>query len=136
MTPIDIQKITKYWLTTSEKDLEVARFLFKQKYYPQSLFFCHLCLEKMLKYGFQKRKNKTAPFTHDLKRLAGLSGLALGKIQAEILDNISAFNISGRYVEDKFEFYKKYNRQDFAQKYLRTTESLIIWLKQEFQKKN
>ena len=136
MLSANVQKTMEYWLTTSQKDLEVARFLFKQKYYPQCLFFCHLCLEKMLKYGFQKKKNKTAPFTHDLKRLAGLSGLILSQAKADALDEIATFNIAGRYVEDKLEFYKKYNRKDFSEKYLTKTENLILWLKKEFQNKN
>jgi len=48
---------------------------------------------------------------------------------------ISTFNIAGRYADEKFEFYKRYNKRESAQKYLKITQSLFLWLKEELQKK-
>lgn len=46
-----------------------------------------------------------------------------------------ANNIAGRYADTKLKFYQKYNKKDYAQKYLKITEDLLLWLKKEFQKK-
>jgi len=48
---------------------------------------------------------------------------------------IFTFNIAGRYADAKFEFYKKYNKKEYAQKYLKITKDLLLWLKKEFHKK-
>jgi len=42
-------KVIDFWIESSEEDFKVATGLFKLKHYPQSLFFCHLSLEKLLK---------------------------------------------------------------------------------------
>lgn len=76
-----------------------------------------------------------SPYIHDLRRLAEFAKIKLTSKQKQILDKISTFNIAGRYADEKFEFYKKYNRKEYAQKYLKITEDLILWLKKEFQKK-
>jgi len=131
----NFQTTIKYWMQGSSKDFEAANALFEKKLYSQSLFFCHLSLEKILKALFMKRAKKIPPFTHDLRRLAELAGLDLDKKRQEVLDEISIFNIAGRYAEEKLKFYKKYNNRKIAAKYLGITKDLVIWLKKEFQKK-
>ena len=72
---------------------------------------------------------------HDLRRIADKAGLNLDAEKIALLDDISAFNISGRYPEEKFLLYEKYNKKDIAEKYLNITKDLVLWLKKEFQKK-
>ncbi len=125
----------KYWLDGSQKDFQVAQSLFKSKHYPQCLFFCHLSLEKLLKAMVVKITKDYPPFIHDLRRLAEIAGLELDAKKKEYLDTISTFNIAGRYADEKFEFYKKYNKKEYAKKYLEITNKLSLWLKKESLKK-
>ncbi|MBI4691824.1 MAG: HEPN domain-containing protein [Candidatus Terrybacteria bacterium] len=125
----DFQKNIKYWLDGSKRDLQVAENLFKSKYYPQCLFFCHLSLEKFLKALVIKTTKDYPPFIHDLRRLAEIANIKLDSRQKQILDKISTFNIAGRYADDKFEFYKKFNKKEYAEKYLKLTEEMHLWLK-------
>lgn len=131
----NFQKTIEYWKKSSSKDFKVANTLFERKFYSQALFFCHLSLEKILKALFMKKIQKIPPFTHDLRKLAKLTGLDLAKERQEVLDEISIFNIAGRYAEEKLKFYKKYNNKKIAAKYLEITKGLLLWLKKEFQKK-
>lgn len=131
----NFQKTIKYWIEGSSNDFQAANILFEKKFYPQALFFCHLRLEKILKAFFMKKAQKTPPFVHDLRRLAELVEMDLTKERQKVLDEISIFNIAGRYVEEKFEFYKKYNSEKIVAKYLKITKDLLKWLKEEFQKK-
>lgn len=131
----NINKAIKYWSESSEEDLKVAQSLFKSKYYPQCLFFCHLSLEKLLKAIVVKSTEDYPPYIHDLRRLAEIAKLKLNTEQKQVLDKISTFNIAGRYADEKFEFYKRYNKRESAQKYLKITQSLFLWLKKELQKK-
>ena len=131
----NIKKNIKYWLDSSKKDFEVAQGLFKLKHYPQCLFFCHLSVEKILKAIVVKITKKYPPYVHGLRRLAELGEIKLTLEQKKILDEIFTFNIAGRYKDAKLEFYKKYNKKEYAQKYLAITKNLLLWLKKEFQKK-
>jgi len=124
-----------YWLAGSEKDFDVAKGLYKLKHYPQCLFFCHLSLEKLLKAIVSKRTKDFPPLIHDLRRLAEISKIKLDSDKKGFLDKISTFNIAGRYAEEKFEFYKKYNKKEYAEKYLKITKELLVWLKKEYLKK-
>ena len=125
----------QYWLNGSKKDFQVAQSLFKSKHYPQCLFFCHLSIEKFLKGIVAQVIKDYPPFTHDLKKLAKMANLDLDLKQKQFLEIISTFNIAGRYADAKMKFYKKYNKKEYAQKYLKITQDLLLWLKKEFQKK-
>jgi len=131
----NFQKSIKYWQESSSKDFKAAKSLFEKKLYPQCLFFCHLTLEKLLKALVIKVIKKHPPYIHDLRKLAEVAKIDLTEERQKFLDEISIFNISGRYPEEKFEFYKKYNKKEIATRYLKITKDLILWLKKEFQKK-
>jgi len=131
----NIQENIKYWLESSKKDFRAAQSLFESKHYAQCLFFCHLSLEKMLKGLTVKSAKKYPLYTHDLRRLAEIAKIDLDIQQRKYLDKIFTFNIAGRYADAKFEFYKKYNKKEYVQRYLKITENLLLWLKKEFQKK-
>lgn len=128
-------KIIDFWIGSSVKDFEVASGLFKLKHFPQSLFFCHLTLEKLLKGLIVKHTKENPPFSHDLQKLVILTGFKMNKEYIDILNEISSFNIAGRYGDEKFEFYKKFDKKDIAKKYLNFTKELILWLKKESQKR-
>jgi len=44
-----LKKIVEYWQKTAMRDYETMLGLFKIKRYPESLFFGHIALEKILK---------------------------------------------------------------------------------------
>lgn len=126
---LQLEKNIKQWISGADKDLEVAESLLKSKHYPQCLFFCHLSIEKLLKALIVKETKNHPPFIHDLRRLAEIAEIKLDIKQKLILDKISTFNIAGRYADKKFEFYKKYNNKEYAQKYFLITKKLFLWLK-------
>ncbi|MCL5010972.1 MAG: HEPN domain-containing protein [Patescibacteria group bacterium] len=130
--------------------------MFEGKKYADCLFFCHLALEKTLKSAVVQKfiicspffmlektlksavvqkTREVAPYIHDLRRLTELAGISLGTKKERVLDEISAFNIAGRYPEEKLDFYKSYNKKAIAERYLQTTNDLILWLKKKLIKK-
>ena len=131
----NFKKDIKYWLGSSRKDFRVAQNLLSLKHYPHCLFFCHLSIEKLLKAITIKVNRQYPPHTHDLRKLAELANMGLSPKQEQILEIISTFNIAGRYADAKFKFYQKYNKKEYAQKYLKITKELLLWLRKEFQKR-
>lgn len=131
----NFKKLIEYWRESSLIDFKAAKSLFEKKFYAHCLFFCHLSLEKLLKALVMEKTSETAPYTHDLLRLANIAEINLDKEKTEILEIISTFNMSGRYLEEKVDFHKKYNKKEIVEKYLNITNNLLTWLTKIFQKK-
>ena len=130
----DIQIQIAFWKKSAQRSFDAARVLFENKHYDHCLFFCHLSLEKLLKGLVVKNTKKPAPYIHDLAHLANLAKLEIEKGQIENLRIITTFNISGRYQEDKYAFYKKCDKK-YSEDYLKISKKLFLWLKKEYQKK-
>src|SRR6056297_2829913 len=95
-----------YWINSANHDLEVAETLFQNGKYDWCLFIAHLVLEKTLKACYVKFHKAFPPRSHDLVRLADLVGIRLDDATLEFLDSFNTFNISTRYPDEKFKFYK------------------------------
>jgi len=102
---IDVDKIVKHWIDTSEEDFQTMLSLFDSKSYGWSLFLGHISIEKLLKAYYVGKYKKHATFTHNLYRLAELNGLELTEEYADWLDKITSFNLNARYDDYKREFY-------------------------------
>lgn len=127
----EFKKTIAYFQESASRDWALAQQLFERKYYSYSLFFCHLTLEKILKAVVVKRTDEAAPFTHDLVKLAELAKLPVDKETVLSLDEITKFNVSTRYDDEQFAFYKKATKE-FAEEYFKTTEKIYSWIKENY----
>lgn len=122
-----MEKKVDYWLNSAKHDIEVAETLFQNGKYDWCLFIAHLVLEKTLKACFVKCKGDFPPRTHDLVRLVDMSGITLDEETLEFLDSVNTFNISTRYPDEKFKFYKLCTHEFTAQNFSRIKE-IQKWL--------
>lgn len=129
-----LKKQIEFWEKSGQEDWETANFLFTGKRYAPCLFFCHLSLEKLLKGLVITNTENSAPHTHDLERLAVLSGINFSKEQANTFKTMTRFNISSRYDDQKLSFHEIADKK-FTEKYLIITKKLFIWLKNQYPKK-
>ncbi len=123
MNEKDLKKIIDYWQETAKRDYYTMTGLFGIKRYPESLFYGHIVLEKVLKRVVTKKTKNHTPFTHDLEYLAKLSKLDFTKEEQDLLSVVNEFNIRARYPERKMEFYKICNKQ-FTEKYIKEIKKL------------
>jgi len=128
-TQLDIDKIFKHWAETSDNDFNTMLVLFRSKSYHWALFMGHITIEKLLKAYFVKNNQNHAPFTHNLYRLAELSGLEISEEHAEWLFKITTFNLNARYDDYKKEFYTMCT-VDFAKEWIEKIKTLQQWIKQ------
>ncbi len=116
---MDIKKQKAYWINSAKHDLEVAESLFDAQKYDWCLFVGHLVLEKALKACYVNNNNTFPPRIHDLVRLADLAKVDLNEETLDFLDSVNTFNISTRYPDEKFKFYKmcthKFTEDNFKQ---------------------
>ena len=124
---VDIEKQVQFWRAGAEEDWQVAGELLANQRIRHGLFFAHLALEKTLKALVCKRTQDLAPRLHNLVRLAELAELELSQDQVDVLAEMNAFNIEGRYPElllpepDLVE----------AQEMIIRSEEVMRWLKRQ-----
>ena len=126
---LDIDKIVKHWVETSDGDFNTMLLLFRSKSYHWALFMGHISIEKLLKAYFVKINQAHAPFTHNLYRLAEISGLEISEEYAEWLFKITTFNLNARYDDYKKEFYDICT-VDFTKEWIEKIKILQQWIKQ------
>jgi len=126
---INVDKIVKHWIDTSEDDFQTMLSLFESKSYGWSLFLGHITIEKLLKAFYVRKYRKHAPFTHNLYRLAELNEIKLTDQYSDWLDKITYFNLNARYDDYKREFYSLCT-VDFAEDWIEKIKTISSWIKQ------
>lgn len=125
---IDVDKIVLHWVETSDADYESMLTLFNARRYNWALFIGHITIEKLLKAVYVKKKEKHAPFTHNLYRLAELSEISLSSEYSDWLDEITSFNLNARYDDYLKEFYQL-STLEYTEKWVNRIEILREWIK-------
>lgn len=120
----------EYWKNSSQRDLDMMNFLFRENKFAYGLFFGQLGLEKLFKAVYLIKKDGPPPYVHNLAYLAGKCDLDIDKDLEEDLKEISSFNINARYDDYKESFYKRANKE-FSHKYLLKIKAIEKWLKKE-----
>ncbi len=121
---INIERQIAYWRGGAVEDWEVAQELIDSGRIRHGLFFAHLTLEKMLKAHVCRHTQDLAPRIHNLVRLAELAALPLSEAHIDILAEMNAFNIEGRYPDTLMPLLS----QGEARGYLRRAEEVYQWL--------
>ncbi|MBN1144709.1 MAG: HEPN domain-containing protein [Bacteroidales bacterium] len=125
---IDVDKIVKHWIETSNDDFNTMLTLYNSKSFSWSLFLGHISTEKLLKALYVKRYREHAPFTHNLYRLGELIGLELSEEYADWFDEITSFNLNARYDDYKKEFYKLCT-SEYTQTWIEKIKTIRTWIK-------
>ena len=102
--------------------------LMKTNDFHWALFIGHLVIERLLKAYLVRKTENHAPFTHDLRRLAKLTGLKMNDDHKKWLDTISTFNLNARYDNYKQDFYNKCTA-DFSETWVSNIKTLRKWIK-------
>ena len=124
---MNYEKEIKYWLKSAKHDLEAAKALFEKEKYDWCLFLAHLVLEKTLKAFYVRDTLKMPPPIHNLEVLVERTKLELGTEEIKFLREVNKFNIATRYPDEKFEFYKRCNKE-FTENYFSKIKEFYRWL--------
>jgi HEPN domain-containing protein len=126
---IDVEKIVKHWIVSSEEDFQAMLSLYDSKSYGWSLFLGHISVEKLLKAVYVSKFMKHAPFLHNLYRLAELCNINMTDEQSDWLDKVTSFNLNARYDDYKREFYLLCTAE-FTKEWIEKIKILRSWIKQ------
>jgi len=121
---VDIQKQISYWRENAGEDLNVARDLIGGAKVRHGLFFAHLAIEKALKALVCSKTSDIAPRIHNLVRLAEMADVDLEDTQRDVLAELNAFNLEGRYPNP---LAPSISLQE-AQQYFIKAEEMLAWL--------
>src|SRR6056297_674202 len=123
---MNIHKHISHWRAGSDEDWDVAQYLIQQNKIRHGLFFAHLALEKLLKAHYCHTRQKIAPMSHNLLRIADETDLSLEEEHRILLAECNAFNIEGRYPE----LYLPNPSREEAERYLARIGELLKCLNQ------
>lgn len=124
---IDIEKQVDYWRKGAEEDWEVGKELMQSGRIRHGLFFVHLALEKILKAHFCRNRRDIAPRGHNLARLAEIGGIEATDARKDILADLNAFNLEGRYPEN----YAALPSKEETAIIMGKAEGVFLWLKNQ-----
>lgn len=118
----------KYWVETAEQDRASARDLFIAKHYLQSLFFAHLCLEKLCKaiWVLYNEKNHP-PRIHNLVYILKQTSLRLTDEQVDFLLVFNDFQLEGRYPDYQRLIYLRCT-EEITNDWLNKAKNFKEWL--------
>jgi len=123
---INVLKQIDYWKSTSESDIETASILIASGKYIEGMFFCHLCIEKIIKALVVKQVQDIPPRSHDLFYLTNLAKLGFTESQSEFMQILMKYQLEGRYPEH----YPKIPSIEKINEYLCQTKDLQQCFKQ------
>ena len=126
---INVDKIVKHWIETSDDDYNTMLTLYNSKSYGWALFLGHILTEKLLKALYVKRFKEHAPYTHNLYRLGELIGLEMTDEYADWLDEITSFNLNARYDDYNKEFYKL-STPGYTKNWIEKIKNIRTWIKE------
>ena len=126
---IDVDKVVKHWIETSDDDFKAMLNLFESKSFNWALFVGHISVEKLLKALYVKTYKEHAPFTHNLYRLAELCKVKMTDEQSDWLDKVTSFNLNARYNDYKKEFYYQCT-PEFTEFWIEKIKILRSWINQ------
>jgi len=125
------QKI-EYWVEISDEDLKVAKTMMKNHHHLYTCFMCHQAIEKIFKASYEKLKNETPPYIHDLPRLALAAGFydLFSDEQKLFLNTLNPLNIEARYPEYKDEIAAELTTETCAG-LIAGTDELLCWINEQ-----
>ena len=121
-----------YWVKISDDDLKIAGTMLENHYHLYTAFMCHQVIEKIFKAGYEKLKNNTPPYIHDLPRLAKLAEFydLFSKEQKLFLNTMNPLNIEARYPDYKEQLAKSLTNE-LCKSIFEQTRNLQQWTKEK-----
>lgn len=97
---INVQKQISYWQIGSDEELLNAQIMIANKRHLAGLFFCHLCIEKILKAIIVKVTEQHPSRTHNLSWLAEKAMVTFDDKQDNLISILQVYQLEGRYPEN------------------------------------
>lgn len=124
---LNVQKQIVYWQNGSQDDFETAKVLIENRRYIHGLFFCHLCIEKIVKALVVKAIKEIPPKSHDLFFLSKKAHIELPEEKQLIIQILMKYQLEGRYPE----YFPEAPNQEIVLGYLHQTNELLKWFKEK-----
>jgi len=122
---INVKKQILYWETGADEEMLNAKIMFENHRFLACLFFCHLCIEKILKAHVVKITEEHPSRTHILSSLAEKAGIDFDYEQDKFIAKLQLYQLEGRYPE----MFPSDPDAIKAKEYFEQTVNLYKWLK-------
>lgn len=116
----------------AEYDLAAAEDLFDSRRYIDTVFMCHLAIERLLEAGIVEFTGKRAPRSHDLDYLLDLTGLQPDEKMRQFIAELANLSVTTRYPED-IQFALSVFSKERAASLLAETKELFAWTRKQIE---
>jgi HEPN domain-containing protein len=128
---LEKQDYIKYWIKTSEDDLNSMESVFLAGRYDWALFIGHLALEKILKAIWVKNNESNIPTkTHNLLKISEEAHLSFNEEDKLFLNRVTNFQLETRYPDYRSDFYKLCTKE-FAEENIKSIKGLYKCIKEK-----
>jgi HEPN domain-containing protein len=124
-----MRKDSENFLFSSDYDFITAKYMLKTERNVYVIFMCHMAIEKLLKAIVAEVTDKVPPKTHNLIYLTKLANLNIPEDLFDFIAKINNASVVTRYPEDFKRLIEDYP-EDVAKEYLKNTEKVLQWLRQ------
>ncbi|MFH1006746.1 MAG: HEPN domain-containing protein [Candidatus Latescibacterota bacterium] len=123
---------THHWIGHAEYDPNTAEAMFKTGRHLYVSFMGQQTIEKILKGFIVEWKDTYSPYSHNLRRLAEISGIdaEMSDEQLKFLDDLTPFCVMTRYPAYKDKM-AALSTPDPSEEYLSRTKEMFQWLRQK-----
>ncbi|RME75413.1 MAG: HEPN domain-containing protein [Chloroflexi bacterium] len=125
---MELQEKVEHWLDIAEYDMETAAAMQESGRYLYTVFMCQQAIEKLLKALYIQQYGQEAPRTHNLLLLVSKLNLPAKSSYLQIMGQLNAYYIKGRYPTYKQKLTQLLSRQN-ARELLQDSQEIFQWLK-------
>ena len=118
-----------HWFSGAQHDIDTADLLLEEYRAFDALFFCHQCVEKMIKGIWVIRRREHPPATTNVLWLVKTLGIEPPDEFFDLLCDLSVVRSRDRWPLEKKTLRKAIKKED-GQARLQLTERMIRWLKE------
>ena len=90
---INVEKQVQYWLTGADEELLNAKVMIDNKRLVGGMFFCHLCIEKILKAIVVNITKDHPSRTHNLSWLADTANIKFNEEQLKLVGTLQLYQL-------------------------------------------
>lgn len=127
---MEIKEKINFWLENAEYDLQTAEVMHNSARYAYTAFMCQQAIEKIIKAIYLQEKKSEAARSHNLSYLIGLLNISADQVPLDLLGELSAYYLEGRYPTYKEKISQLINKNKSGE-LLSQTKECFKWLKSQ-----
>ena len=128
-----MNKTAQEWFKQADHDMMAAGTMHRSGLYLQTVFQCHMSIEKALKGLYSHRTGRVPPKTHNIQYLVELLNVVAPPQMDALLSELTLLNIESRYPDNLDVALQTYDQTRTAH-ILQESQETLRWIEEKLKK--